>query len=145
MVPWYHQGSSSSNIYFLSFIIEPSIARCCQNIEHKTGMGKDLPIYNIWTKWKDINSRPHLIKITAVASPCPNYLAPSRSLKPTPHLHPSLIPAQYKSHIEPFLRAPGQFDSSTFRRGSAGPRNASAAYSIPDLVSTVINYFVFFF
>ena len=31
-------------------------------------------------------------------------------------------------------RAPGQFDSSTFRRGSGGPRNASAAYSIPDLV-----------
>jgi len=30
-------------------------------------------------------------------------------------------------------RAPGQFDSSTFRRGSGGPRNASAAYSIPDL------------
>jgi len=33
-------------------------------------------------------------------------------------------------------RAPGQFDSSTFRRGSAGPRNASAAYSIPDLDGT---------
>jgi len=33
----------------------------------------------------------------------------------------------------PSARPGGHFDSSTFRRGSAGPRNASAAYSIPDL------------
>jgi len=60
-------------------------------------------------------------------------VGPSSTSSP---LHSYLASTPNSRFGTPASRPPGQFDSSTFRRGSAGPRNASAAYSIPDLDGT---------